>query len=356
MITVRRRAALTLASTLVLITVATLFVVQQVWPAVLPWNRTPTTVAAYLPEWDGPSTSSFDTAVQHRLSEVSPVWATVEPDGALALPDPPQAEVDALHRRGLRLLPTVQNYSDDKWQGAMVGRVLSDPATAARHVQAVVSAAVAGGWGGVDIDYEALPPTTGPAFTSFLTSLRDQLHAHRLMLSVTVPARTADQPDPDALAYPYELLGTIADEVRVMAYDYSSASSDPGPVAPLPWVEAVVKYAVDRVPKNKLMLGLAGYGYDWTAGRSEDLGAQDAMQLARDYDVGTHWDSQAASAFFSYEEDGQVHVVWYEDSRSFLAKQDVAIAHGLRGVFLWRLGNEDPGVWNSASAPAGGNG
>jgi spore germination protein YaaH len=251
----------------------------------------------------------------------------------------------------MRLIPTIQDYSDDQWQGATVAALLQTPATRARHIREIVSAAASGGWAGVDIDYEALPPTAGQAFTSFLSELREQLHAQDRVLSVAVPARTADDGAAETLAYPYPLIGRIADEVRVMAYDYSSASSDPGPVAPLPWVEAVVRYAVDRVPKDKLMLGLAAYGYDWTFGGSENLGARDAIRRARDYDVQTHWDAQAASAFFTYEDDGKLHAVWYEDGRSVAAKQDVAIAHGLRGVFLWRLGGEDPAMWASATEP-----
>jgi spore germination protein len=356
MMTISRRGVRVLASAAVLVTAAAVLVVQQARPGVFPWSRSPLTVAAYMSEWDAPSAASFDKAVEHGMSEVSPVWATVNPDGSVTLAEPPDDQVAALHRRGLRLMPTVQNYADDAWQGEMVSRILSDPTAAAGHTRALVDAAVRGRWGGVDIDYEALPPTSGEVFTSFLSSLRDQLHAHHLQLSVTVPARTGNEAAERVLAYPYELLGRIADEVRVMTYDHSSSGTEPGPVAPLPWVEAVVRYAVDRVPRDKLMLGLAGYGYDWTSGWSDDLGAHEALGIAQDHDVQTHWDSRAASAFFSYDEDEQLHVVWYEDSRSMAAKEKVATAHGLRGVFLWRLGMEDPEAWADASGGAGGDG
>jgi spore germination protein YaaH len=248
----------------------------------------------------------------------------------------------------------VQDIADGQWQGTKVADLLTNATTRAAHVQAVVDAAVRGGWAGVDIDYEELPPMAGDAFTTFLTELRDRLHAHRMVLSVAVPARTKDSSSEETLAYAYPLIGTIADEVRVMAYDYSYSTGSPGPVAPLPWVEAVVRYAAQRVPKDKLMLGLATYGYDWVGRSGTDIGSAAAAELAAQEGVEPRWDARAASYTFTYERDGQTHTVWYEDGRSAAAKADVAVRNGLRGVALWRLGGEDPRIWTTAVAAATG--
>jgi spore germination protein YaaH len=250
----------------------------------------------------------------------------------------------------VRLIPTVQDIAGGTWQGAAVAAVLTDPTTSRRHVQAVVDAAVRGRWQGVDIDYEELPPTAGPVFTAFLRSLADQLHARGMVLSVAVPARTADQGGDDTLAYPYQVIGAIADEVRIMAYDYSYSTSEPGPIAPLGWVESVVGYALPRVPADKVVLGLAAYGYDWVGGTGADIGAADAAALAQRRGVTPTWHDDSAGTSFDYEAGGRRHTVWYEDARSVAAKQQVAIDNGLRGVAIWRLGSEDPQTWTSVAS------
>jgi spore germination protein YaaH len=349
-----RRRWLVLGAALVVALGATVLVLQQVRPTALPWHRSPLVAAGYLSGWDQDSASSLRTAVASGLTEVSPVRATVNPDGTLAVTPPPAAEQAALRQAGLRVIPTVQDIADGQWQGARVADLLADAATREQHVRAVVDAAVQGGWAGVDIDYENLPPLAGNAFTTFLTELRDRLHARGMVLSVAVPARTADSGSEDTLAYAYPLIGSIADEVRVMAYDYSYSTGSPGSVAPLAWVEAVVRYASHRVPKDKLMLGLATYGYDWVGRSGTDIGSAAAAALAAQEGVEPRWDARAASWTFSYERDGETHTVWFEDGRSAVAKADVAVRNGIRGVALWRLGGEDPRIWTTAVAAATG--
>jgi spore germination protein YaaH len=236
----------------------------------------------------------------------------------------------------------------------MIAGLLSDPGRAQAHRGALVQAAVDNGWDGLDIDYEDLPPTAGPALTDFLAALRDDLHAHGLELTVAVPARSSDG-DAWALAYSYQLIGRIADEVRVMTYDHSWSGSAAGPVAPLPWVRDVVAYAVERVPREKLMLGLATYGYDWAGDSGTDVAASDAVALAEQVGAEPRWDGAAAARTFSYERDGQQHTVWYEDGRALAAKQQIAIDEGLRGVAIWALGGEDPKVWTSVATATRGS-
>lgn len=335
--------------------VAVVAVAAGLHSRLLPWNRSALVAAAYLPEWDEPSAASLTSALAHGVHEISPVWATVQPDGSLAQADRPPAEKTALAAPGVRLVPTIQDIYAGDWAGAMVSDVLTNAGTAARHVDAILQAADQGGWAGVDVDYEQLPPTAGPAFTAFLTTLADRLHGSGMVLSVDVPARADDSGTEGALAYSYQVIGSIADEVRVMAYDYSWSTGPPGPIAPLPWVEAVVGYAVARVPQSKVVLGLATYGYDWGAGSGASIGAADAVRLAHQEGSPLHWDDRAAAAWFSYDRGARRHTVWYEDARALARKQQVAIDHGLRGVAIWRLGGEDPQIWPRVAAATEGS-
>lgn len=323
-------------------------------PGWLADRERPLTAAAWLPVWDERSAASLRPALDvGGVTEVSPTWATVGLDGELVVTPPTTEVLDRVDDAGARLIPTVQNFADGDWQGQLIADLLADPERAGAHRAALVDLALDAGWDGIDIDYEALPPTAGPQFIDFLTALGADLDEHGLDLTVAVPARAGDD-DPGTLAYSYQLLGEVADQVRVMTYDHSWSGSTAGPVAPLDWVSSVIDYAVERVPEDKLMLGLPTYGYDWVGTRGEVVGAADAAVLADEVGAEPVWDEASASWTFSYVRDGEQHTVWYEDERSLRAAQALAADAGLRGVALWQLGGEDPDVWPALGTVTGG--
>ena len=115
--------------------------------------------AAWLPVWDERSAASLRPALDvGGVTEVSPTWATVGLDGELVVTPPPAEVLDRLDEAGARLLPTVQNYADGNWQGQLIADLLGDPERADAHREALVGLALADGWDGIDIDYEAPAP------------------------------------------------------------------------------------------------------------------------------------------------------------------------------------------------------
>ena len=309
----------------------------------------PLVVAATLPWWDPRGAASLHAAVSSgAVQEAGPVWASPTADGGLALaPAVPAAAL--IVGSGGRLLPTIQNYVDDAWQGDVVAAILADPVASERHRRLLVDLAREHDWDGVEIDYGNLPPTAGPSFVEFLGRLRDQLHDEGRDLIVTVPARVSDEERAEALAYSYQALGNVSDQLRLRTHFHAWEGSAPGPVAPLSWLQDVVAYAVERVPREKLMLGLATYGFDWGPDRGVELQTADALALASELGVRPQWNAAAAAHTFSYVEDGVEHTVWFEDSRSVEQKYALAEREGLRGVAIWRLGGEDWRLWDVAT-------
>ncbi len=100
----------------------------------------------------------------------------------------------------------------------------------------------------------------------FVAGLNEMLRPYgkRLDVCVTPP----DDPPPHlARIYDHRSLAGLAHRVVLMAYDYSHPGSPPGPVYPLPWVEANIKALLaEGAPPEKITLGIAAYGYDWPAG------------------------------------------------------------------------------------------
>jgi spore germination protein YaaH len=291
--------------------------------------------------------------------------------------------------RGLKVVPSL--YTVSAW---LNHQVLTDDATAAHAIDQIVSYTLSESYDGFDLDLEGVDPADRDALSGFVSATADALHAQGKLLTLAVPAKERDVTVGWAGAYDYAALGQVADLVTIMAYEYHGPFSGPGSVAPYDWVQRVAAFASSQIPRDRVLLGLAFYGYDWntTSGGARALGYPRAMALAEQFGADPAMDGNQQSLTFSYtaqpEEpipgdpsqtgiahqitfhsapacdrtppppgprptrspaprpDGpQDHVVWLEDSTSAAARVRLADAYGLGGVATWRLGLEDPGVW-----------
>jgi spore germination protein YaaH len=305
-------------------------------------------VAAYLVAWDPRSRVPATGGV---LTEANPVWFRPAADGALVPTADPAAvarvESDAA-ARGVAVAPSIANVEDGRWQGDLVAAIVADPGRRSAHVAAIVDLVRARHWPGIDIDYESLPAGARAAYSAFVAELAAALHRVPATLSVTVHAKTAEPGDwAGARAQDWHAIGAAADEVRVMAYDYSQEDSPPGPIAPPDWVGRVLKLATASIPAGRVVLGVPTYGYDWTAGAGAvPVQWADATATARAHGVTPARD--ATEPWYAYVDSrGRHHTVWYEDARSLAAKLAVAKRYGVTRLVLWRLGGEDPAIWST---------
>jgi spore germination protein len=233
----------------------------------------PRAVVASLPFWN--ITHGADTVLAHRddFTEVSPWMYGLSADGRIdtqygqAQTAAVDGQLTRLRGAGLKLVPTLANITADRWSYQPAASILHDPVRMKQHVAAIVGLVRQHHYAGIDIDYENLRAGDRRPFTAFITALGTALHADGKVLSVALFAKTTNAGvDQRNLAQDYAAIGRVADQVRLMAYDYHWAASAPGPVAPLPWVRAVLKYAKSQIPARKVILGIPLYGYDWSAG------------------------------------------------------------------------------------------
>jgi spore germination protein len=313
-------------------------------------DSTPTglIVAGYVVPWDPRSKPTVGAGV---LDEVSPVWFQPTEAGTLDYASEQARTSEAnFGAAGLPIFPSISNFRGGRWDGELVARLVADPQRRSAHVAAIVDLVRSRGWAGVDIDYESLPASSRADYSAFVAELAGVLHTVPARLSVTLHAKTVE-PGPwhGAQAQDWRAIGAAADEVRVMAYDYSFSASPPGPIAPPSWVDKVLRLAAETVPRDRITLGLATYGYDWIAdGKGTTVQWADVQAIAESRGAQPQWDARESSAWFAYTDDqGRAHRVWYEDARSLDVKLDLARHYNVRRVVLWRLGGEDPAVWST---------
>ena len=313
-----------------------------------------------------------------ELRELSPFWYAAEGvDRIVVDGNAPAAEVEAFlssaRDADARIVPSVV----DALPPGEMAALLADPAQRARHVQALADFAAGGDFAGLDIDYEQFAfaddrstwATTRPNWVAFVGELAERLHDDGRTLTVSIPPvyDTGQTADSGYWVYDYAAIAPLVDRIRVMAYDYSTASA--GPIAPLDWVQQAIDGTVAASgDPAKLVLGIPAYGYNWVvattgtcpAGEEEGrtgVTARSAPELARRRQAEPVYDETTGEWAFTYQlelSDGansctQTRQVRYVDGEGALARAALAEAAGFSGSSLWALGYEDEAFWNGLS-------
>ena len=206
---------------------------------------------------------------------------------------------------------------------------------------------------GLDIDFEYVYPEEREAYAAFVTKVRERLNGLGYPVLVALAPKTSDEQKGLLYeAHDYALLGEAANAVLLMTYEWGYTYGPPMAVAPLPQVRAVLDYAVTRIPREKIFLGVPIYGYDWVlpyeqgVTKAESLSPLQAVALAGQYGVAIEYDETAQSPHFSYTgRSGRQHEVWFEDARSIEQKLLLVNEYGLQGIGYWSLMRPFPQNW-----------
>lgn len=206
---------------------------------------------------------------------------------------------------------------------------------------------------GLDIDFEYVFPEDGPLYAAFIRRLTDTLNPLGYpVIAALAPKVSADQRGLLYEAHDYAAIGSSANKVLLMTYEWGYAYSLPMAVAPIPNVRRVVEYALTEIPAEKIWLGIPNYGYDWPLPviqgqtRATSISNQYAVSLASRYGAEIQYDESAQSPWFRYhDEQGREHEVWFEDARSIAAKMDLIKEYRLDGAGYWNLMRPFPQNW-----------
>lgn len=262
---------------------------------------------------------------------------------------------EAARQGGGRFLIMFTNLNGGRFDRNLVHLILRSPELRKKAVDGILEVVEREKAAGADIDFENVPPEDRRYFSQFMRELADALHPVGYMVTASVPAKLKENPSQGwSGAFDYPLLASICDLVFVMAYDQHYATGAAGPVAGIDWVRAVCEYATTAVPADKLVLGVPSYGYDWRIGRrgARAVPAFRALEMASAHGVQVSRDATGLVPFFYYKDGRIKRVVYFEDAASLAHKMELVRNLGLRGIVFWRLGYEDPRVWEVVSPEA----
>lgn len=276
----------------------------------------------------------------------------INADGSLkTIPDEPL--IQAARAAGVAPLMVITNIGETGgFSSDLAHTILTNETVQTNLINNIVRTLRDKNYFGLDLDIEYVYPYDRQSYNNFVRRVVSTLRPlGYIITSALAPKTSATQQGTLYEAHDYPVHGALLDHVILMTYEWGYTYSAPMAVSPVNQIRRVLNYAVSAIPREKILMGMSNYGYDWTLPHTPGTAAKTisntgAVNLARRRGAVIQYDYVAQAPFFNYyDENGRQHEVWFEDARSILAKLSLANEFRLGGVSYWTIGQYFPQNW-----------
>ena len=299
-------------------------------------------VYGFYVDWDKNSHTSFKKN-SDSITTLVPGWMRLTP-GLTLKTSTDKSIIAEAKAHNIKILPLVNNFSHNKWDGEALHRLFITPGAEDLFIKKILDYVRTNDFDGINIDFEDIHPKDKDDFTQFIDKVHMAFHPHGLMVTLDVP--------PNNNSFNYTSLATNVDRMIVMLYDQHHSMSKPGPVASSDWVKENLNRL--QIPSEKLIVSLGSFGYDWEENShqpADTVAFGDIMDLGIGTNLQIQWNKQIGNPYVRYKRNGKNHTIWFLDAATFYNQMQLAIDRGSRGIAVWRLGSEDPSIWNYLNKP-----
>ena len=276
------------------------------------------------------------------VNVISPTWFSLSDNSgnfsSLASTD----YVSAMHERGIEVWALLDNFSGE----VTTSEVVNVTSNRQNLIRNIINICAEYDLDGINVDFESVTDDAAEGYIQFLRELSIACRKSGIRLSADISSIEN---------FNKAELGEVVDYVILMGYDeHVSASDGAGSVASIGFVRDFIDRTCEVVDESKVVNGLPFYTRLWSLNGNDISSTAYSMSEMKNYltehNVSYDWNSETAQNFADFTEDGVEYLVWIEDVDSINAKLQVMSDHSLAGVAGWRLGQEDPAIWDAISA------
>ncbi len=318
--------------------------------------------AAFYTPWTGRTSLPSLEKYGSNLNVIFPEWFFID-----TITHKLQTRIDSaglamMRKKNLRIMPILNNFNSTKrdasgklnpdFDGELLHAVLSDDAARKTFIAQVADTLSYYHFDGINIDFEELKETTSTPLVTFQKELYETLHARGMTVTMDVAVDNND--------YDYNKLSDYNDYIVLMAYDQFNNSTKPGPISAQKWIEGAVDRAAKKINPEKIILGIAGYGYDWATDEEGKtivtaINYTDAINIAKIKNAIIDFDNDSYNIHFNYIDEEKVadgktetvqHEIWCTDAATTFNILRFCDEYSTAGTALWRMGSEDARMWN----------
>jgi peptidoglycan-N-acetylglucosamine deacetylase len=299
----------------------------------------PLTIGFYA-NWDDSSYASLRNNLSN-LDWVVPSWLYLQGSSMELKIALDEKALDLVRRQkpGASILAMIQNSFGNTWDGPNLGLLMADPVMRRDRLEKIISFIETNKLQGIVIDFEQIPDDAHKNTLAFLSEVKAAFKPRGWLMAVAAPF---DDPH-----WNYKAYAKNCDYLMLMGYDEHWAGGEAGPVSSQSWFSTRLAARMRDLDPARTIVAIGAYGYDWTSGggAADDITFQEAMLTARDANATISLDGDTLNPRFSYTEDGKTHRVWFLDAVTAYNELRAADRYRPAGYALWRLGAEDPSLW-----------
>ena len=233
------------------------------------------------------------------------------------------------------------------FSGSMIHQVLADPDDPRPDDRSDLPHLVNWGMNGVHVDFENVQPSDRQNLNQFLKELYERLKPAGLDVSIAVPAKTQESyVNSFSGAYDYATISPL----RRRHDDHGLRRALAGRTARTGRLDRLGRDGWSGTPSRPVCRrtrSSSGCRRTATTGRPTVGGGPSRtdrpMEQASQHGARIQWDDTAKVPYYRY---GAGRTVYFEDRSSLSHKLKIVKEYGLGGISLWRLGQEDPGIWS----------
>lgn len=296
--------------------------------------------SAWYVNWDKHAYLSLKNNLKH-LNMVLPEWFFINPGTDRIETRIDRRALRLMRHAGIPVLPMLTNNYGSAFRPEAIGRIMRDERKRMAMINELASICRKNGFSGINLDLEELDINDDALLITLVKDFAQVFHSQGLYVTQAVAAFNDDYNMPELAKYD--------DYLFLMAYDEHNAASRPGPVCSQRWVEKATDWAARNVPNDKIVLGLAAYGYDWVQGKKGGTAVSFDQMMASAQNAGAavSFNDDTYNLKFSYknEDDGSLHQVFFPDAATAFNIMRFGAEYHVAGYAVWRLGTEDKRIW-----------
>ena len=278
--------------------------------------------AAFYTPWTGNTSLPDLEKYGSKLNVIFPEWFFID-----TITHHLQTRIDSaglalMQQKKLRIMPILTNFNSSlkDFDGRLLHDILNNDAKRKSFITQVADTLSHYHLDGINVDFEELRESTNTPLSTFQQELYETLHARGMTITMDVAVDNND--------YDYGKLSLYNDYIVLMAYDQFNPSTAAGPISAQKWIEGAVDRAAKKIEPGKIILGIAGFGYDWyktSEGKDTcaSINYNDAINKAKIKNVKIDFDNDSYNLHYNYTDEESLkegdtetidHEIWCTDA------------------------------------------
>lgn len=299
--------------------------------------------SAFYVDWDPQSFYSLQKNID-KLNMIVPEWFFIDPSSDTLRPDIDTNALQLMKKNHVQIIPLINNINEQKGEGEFDGniihRILHNKQKKERLIGDIVKYLKQYQLQGINVDFEEFMEKGDEPIIAFQKELYEKLHHDGYIVTQDIMPADAD--------FNIKQLSAYNDYMFLMAYDEHYTNSIPGAISSQQWIEKMLDETAKEIPSEKIILCIAGYGYDWPKNKeATTVTYQQALAGAKQYNSNIEFNNSSYNNYYNYTDGNNIqHEVYFTDAATNFNTLRFADEYGTAGTALWRLGSEDERLWD----------